>query len=49
MFKLTLSWNIILSKLTKPIIFPDYSKKEGKDQESIKSSTAPDPGHHIGK
>ena len=25
------------------------SKKEGKDQESIQSSTTPDPGHHMGK
>ena len=25
------------------------SKKEGKDQESIQSSTTPDPGHHIGE
>ena len=23
--------------------------KEGKDQESIQSSTTPDPGHHMGK
>ena len=25
------------------------SKKEGKDQELIQSSTTPDPGHHKGK
>ena len=25
------------------------SKEEGKDQESIQSSTTPDPGHHVGK
>ena len=25
------------------------SKKEGKDQESIQSSTTPDPGNHMGK
>ena len=25
------------------------SKEEGKDQESIQSSTPPDSGHHIGK
>ena len=25
------------------------SKEEGKDQESIQSSTTPDPGHRIGK
>ena len=25
------------------------SKKGGKDQESIKSSTTPDPGYHMGK
>ena len=26
-----------------------HSKEEGKDQESIQSSTTPDPGHHMGK
>ena len=25
------------------------SKTEGKDQESMKSNTTPDPGHHMGK
>ena len=25
------------------------SKEKGKDQESILSSTTPDPGHHMGK
>ena len=25
------------------------SKKDGKDQESIQSSTTPDPGYHMGK
>ena len=25
------------------------SKKGGKDQESIQSSTKPDPGYHMGK
>ena len=25
------------------------SKEEGKDQESIQSSTSPDQGHHMGK
>ena len=25
------------------------SKKEGKDQESIQSSSTPDPKHHMGK
>ena len=25
--------------------YPHKSKKEGKDQESIQSSTAPDPGY----
>ena len=25
------------------------SKEEGKHQESIQSSTTPDPGHHMGK
>ena len=26
-----------------------HSKKDGKDQESIQSSTTPDPRHHMGK
>ena len=26
-----------------------HSKKEDKDQESIQSSTTPDPGYHMGK
>ena len=25
------------------------SKKSGKDQESMQSSTTPDPGYHMGK
>ena len=25
------------------------SKKDGKDQETIQSSTTPDPGHHMAK
>ena len=25
------------------------SKKDGKDQETIQSSTTPDPGYHMGK
>ena len=25
------------------------SKREGKDQELIQSSTTPDPGYHMGK
>ena len=25
------------------------NKQEGKDQESIQSSTTPDPGHHMGR
>ena len=28
---------------------PILSKKEGKDQESIQSSTTPDSGHCMGK
>ena len=28
---------------------PNPSKKCGKDQESIQSSTTPDPGYHMGK
>ena len=28
---------------------PILSKEEGKDQESIQSSTTPDPGHWLGK
>ena len=27
----------------------EESKKERKDQESMQSSTTPDPGHHMGK
>ena len=27
--------------------YDDRSKEEGKDQESIQSSTTPDPGHHM--
>ena len=27
----------------------DKSKKDGKDQETIQSSTTPDPGYHKGK
>ena len=27
----------------------NQSKKGGKDQESIQSSTTPDPGYHMGK
>ena len=29
--------------------FTMCTKEEGKDQESIQSSTTPDPGHHTGK
>ena len=35
-----------------PMDFPHfhpYSKNGGKDQESIQSSTTPDPGYHMGK
>ena len=31
------------------IKFVFLSKKEGKDQETIESSTTPDPGYHKGK
>ena len=27
----------------------NQSKKDGKDQETIQSSTTPDPGYHMGK
>ena len=27
----------------------DKGKEEGEDQESIQSSTTPDPRHHMGK
>ena len=30
-------------------IFHSKSKEEGKDQETIQSSTTPDPGYHMGK
>ena len=36
-----ISWSCSLTSLE--------SKEEGNDQESIQSSTTPDPGHHIGK
>ena len=40
--------SLVLSKM-----YGLQSKKEGKDQESIQSSTTPDPrldpGHHVGK
>ena len=31
------------------VVMSNKSKKEGKDQESIQSSTTPDPGHHLAK
>ena len=31
------------------IIYRIKSKKDGKDQETIQSSTTPDPGYHMGK
>ena len=38
------------TKENKPsILLEKKSKEEGKDQESIQSSTTPDPGHHTGK
>ena len=30
-------------------VFDVVSKKDGKDQETIQSSTTPDPGYHMGK
>ena len=30
-------------------ILMEKSREEGKDQESIQSSTTPDPGYHMGK
>ena len=35
--------------LLNELIKRDQSKEEGKDQESIQSSTIPDQRHHIGK
>ena len=34
-----------------PILYAmvSQSKEEGKNQESIQSSTTPDPGHHVEK
>ena len=32
-----------------PIMFAKKSKKDSKDQESIKSSTTPIPGYQLGK
>ena len=42
-------WDI--KRQTKQTIHFDRkkSKEVGKDQESIQSSTTPDPGHHMGK
>ena len=34
--------------LIRVLICISIGKKEGKDQESIQSSTTPDPGHHMG-
>ena len=31
------------------IACPIESKKGGKDQESVQSSTTPEPGYHMGK
>ena len=47
---LTLNTNFVLANS----IYPTYrvfnlSKKGGKDQESIHSSTTPDPGYRMGK
>ena len=43
----------IIYKMSKPYKKDDQlarkSKKEAKDQESIQSSTTPDPGYHVGK
>ena len=33
----------------KDLKFMFWSKKDGKDQEMIQSSTTPDPGYHMGK
>ena len=30
------------------LLTPTQSTNEGKDQESIQSSTTPDPGHYLG-
>ena len=39
-----ISYNVIYAT-RKASDQPDYSKKEGKDQESIQSSTTPHPGY----
>ena len=36
-----------LAQYTSSLLYE--SKKVGKDQEMIQSSTAPDPGYHMGK
>ena len=43
--------SIICKSTKEPILTIQLleSKKDGKDQETIQSSTTPDPGYHIGK
>ena len=40
-----------LASVSSPVYVDNHglSKKGGKDQESIQSSTTPDPGYHMGK
>ena len=44
-----LSYFVITSMKLAILLLRNKSKKEGKYQESIQSSTTPDLGHHMGK
>ena len=41
-------WSAVILFAIKVTKVRRHSKEEGKDQESIHSSTTPDPGHHMG-
>ena len=44
-----LSYFVFTSMTPAILLLRNKSKTEGKYQESIQSSTTPDPGHHMGK
>ena len=48
-FSKTLSAVGIISVKQKDSFASQKSKKDGKDRETIQSSTTPDPGYHMGK
>ena len=41
--------NTVLHLNHRTLFIHNKSKKEGKDQETIQSSTTPDPGYHVEK